>query len=451
MECVTRTCVLMLMVAALASCEKNSADISPDKILPSHLLQTAADLDSLMMQIGNARIVMLGEASHGTAEFYEWRAAITKRLVSEKGFNMMAIEGEWADSYRVNQFIQGPPKDSTATVNILRQYDRWPTWMWGNYHIASLVTWLNHYNQTQAPANKVGFYGMDVYCLWESMQELLPYLQGNDSLRQIASSVQQCFQPFSADPGEYANAVANASANCREQTQRLWQAVLNYTGGRTAETEAGFVMQQNALVALNGEKYYRTSASSYDTSWNVRDRHMMQTIERLLEYKGQNGKLIVWAHNTHVGDARYTDMAQAGMVNVGQLVREKYGRENVYAVGFGTYQGTVIASRQWGGPIENMKVPAAQKGSWEDQLHRQSAMDKILFSNEISAFMNPDQRIGNRAIGVQYNPANESGNYVPTIIPSRYDAFVFLDRSTALRPLGTRSKNEPPDTYPSGY
>src|SRR5215203_7073122 len=246
--------VYLLLTLQLLSCKKAGADTAGISVnFPSHALETGGGLDTLLQQIGNARIVLLGEASHGTAEFYQWRAAISKRLISEKGFDMIAVEGEWADSYRVNQFIKGAARDSLAAVNLLRQYDRWPTWMWGNYETASLVTWLNKYNQTQTAVGKVGFYGLDVYCLWESMQELMPYIQGNDSLMRMAQAVQQCFRPYSADAMEYAYAVANASADCRAQTQRLWQAVVNYTGA--AKTEAAFVMQQNALVALNGENY----------------------------------------------------------------------------------------------------------------------------------------------------------------------------------------------------
>jgi erythromycin esterase len=204
-------------------------------------------------------------------------------------------------------------------------------------------------------------------------------------------------------------------------------------------------------VALNGERYYRAAVSSYPESWNIRDRHMMQTIQRLLDRQGPDAKLIIWAHNTHVGDARYTDMAAGGMVNIGQLAREAYGEDKVYIVGFGSYRGTVIASDEWGGPIETMNVPVAQRGSWEALLHRQGAGNKIIFSDELRANKSLSGSIGHRAIGVQYNPSNEGGNYVPTVIPSRYDAFIFFDRTNALRPLGTAARNEPPDTYPSGY
>jgi erythromycin esterase-like protein len=443
---------LFLLLFTLLSCNKHTSGKNEVVIkLPAHALDSEKDLDALLEQIGNARIVLLGEASHGTSEYYLWRSAISKRLIREKAFDMIAVEGEWADSYRVNQFIKGERKDSAAAVALLRHYNRWPTWMWGNYEVASLVTWLNRHNQTLAAQEKVGFFGLDVYCLWESMQELMPYIQGNDSLTRMAKQVQQCFRPYSADPMQYAYAVANESAACRTQTERLWQSVMSFTGGTTATTEAPFLMQQNALVARNGERYYRASVSSYPDSWNIRDEHMHQTIQRLLERHGPDSKMIVWEHNTHIGDARYTDMTAGGMVNVGQLVRERFGQENVYAVGFGSYSGSVIASNEWGGPIQTMTVPPAKKDSWEDVLHRQSPVNKIIFSNELRQtehWLNP---IGHRAIGVQYDPRREAGNYVPSVIPNRYDAFIFIDKTTALHPINIQPGNEPPDTYPSGY
>ena len=452
MKRVFRISLFVLSLALFLSyCRKDNypAGNAGEKI-PSRPLQSSADLDALLQQIGNARIVMLGEASHGTHEYYDWRSTITKRLIQEKGFDMMAVEGEWADSYRVNQFIKGGPRDSMQAVNLLRQYDRWPTWMWGNQEVASLVTWLNSYNQTQPATNKFGFFGMDVYCLWESVSELMPYIQGNDSLMRIANDVAQCFRPFNASGEDYARAVMNSSVTCKTQTARLWQSVLAYTGGTTAKTEPAFVAQQNALVAFNAERYYTAMVSSSASSWNIRDEHMAQTVQRLLELHGPDSKIIIWAHNTHVGDASYTDMATYGEINIGQLMRERFGRENVYIVGFGGYSGKVIASTEWGGAIQSMNVPNAQKGSWEYLLHQQGTGNQLVFSNEIRDQQTLQKSIGNRAIGVVYNPSNERGNYVPSVIPNRYDAFLFFDQTTALRPLNTPARNEPPDTYPWG-
>ncbi|GGK78510.1 hypothetical protein GCM10011405_27950 [Rufibacter glacialis] len=421
--------------------------------IPNHPLKNEQDLDLLLQEIGEARVVLLGEASHGTSEYYTWRAAITKRLMQEKGFDFMAVEGEWADSYRVNQFIKGPGKDSAATVALLEQYNRWPTWMWGNHEVADLVTWLNGYNQGKPVAQKVGFYGLDVYCLWESMNELMPYVEQNPALLKAARQVHQCFQPYSADAMQYAQAVANASASCRTQTSRLWKEIQqqNLAAG-TRPTEAQFVAEQYALVALNGERYYRAAVSSNTESWNVRDNHMAQTMKRLLDFHGPEAKAIVWEHNTHVGDARYTDMASSGEVNVGQLARKEYGEENVYIVGFGSHRGTVIAASSWGAPMKTMPVPPATPGSWEQILHQLSPTDKIIFSKDLRENKVLNKPVGHRAIGVVYNPKVEHlGNYVPSVMPKRYDAFIFIDSTRALRPIKTiKVRQEPPDLYPSG-
>ncbi|MDB5204968.1 MAG: protein-L-isoaspartate O-methyltransferase [Flavisolibacter sp.] len=444
--------LIVLITLLAASCKKENSSPLIKETITTHPLNSNADLDPLLQQIGDARIVLLGEASHGTSEYYQWRAEISKRLMQEKGFSAIAVEGEWADSYRLNNFIKGPAKDSIEAVKVLTQYDRWPTWMWGNYEVASLATWMNRFNQNRSQQQRVGFYGLDVYCLWESTQELMPYLQGgNQQAIDAARQVETCFRPYSADPQEYGYAVANASANCRTQTTNLWNAILQTTGNATATNEVHFVMQQNALVALNGEAYYRTSVSSYEDSWNIRDRHMQQTLKRLVEHLGPNSKIIVWAHNTHVGDARYTDMAAQGTVNLGQLAREEFGQQNVFAVGFGSYEGSVIASSQWGGTIQQMPVPAAPLNSWEGYLHSIGANNKLILSSEISGIAALQKQVGHRAIGVVYNPSAESGNYVPSIISKRYDAFLYIDRTSALHPIQIPVRNEPPDTYPSGF
>ncbi|WP_146900985.1 erythromycin esterase family protein [Adhaeribacter aerolatus] len=418
--------------------------------IPNYPLRNEKDLNILLNQIGSAKVVLLGEASHGTSEYYTWRAAISKRLIQEKGFDFIAVEGEWADSYRVNNFIKGPKKDSAAVVKLLEQYNRWPTWMWGNYEVASLVQWLNNYNQQKSAGEKAGFFGLDVYCLWESMTEMMPYLQKADAATlKAARQAHKCFQPYSADAQEYAIAVANAEANCRAETNRLLQAVRKMGDGQ--KNEAHFVAEQNALVAVNGERYYRTMASGQE-SWNIRDNHMAETLKRLLDFHGPDAKAIIWEHNTHVGDARYTDMAREGLINVGQLARKEYGAENVFIVGFGSYQGSVIAADRWGAPLEKMEVPPAPAGSWEGILHQLGPTNKIILSKAIRDEKNLKKPIGHRAIGVVYDPRREQyGNYVPSVMPKRYDAFLFIDQTHALHPLGTLVKgNEPPDLYPWG-
>jgi erythromycin esterase-like protein len=324
--------------------------------------------------------------------------------------------------------------------------------MWGNHEVASLVTWLNHYNQSKPAADKVGFFGMDVYCLWESMTEVMPYLQGAESsVVKAAQKVHSCFKPYSADAQQYALAVANLEDDCRSETSRFWRSVQKFTEDKPAANEKNFVLQQNALVALNGERYYRAMVSNSAESWNIRDNHMTETLKRLLSFHGPASKAIVWEHNTHVGDARYTDMAQSGEVNVGQLVRKEFGENNVFIVGFGTYEGSVIASRKWGDPFEKMEVPKAEPGSWEDILHNLSPSNKIIFSKDIRENKFLKKSIGHRAIGVVYHPeAVQFPQFVPSVMPRRYDAFIFIDHTNALHPINIKTRNEPPDLYPSG-
>jgi erythromycin esterase-like protein len=324
--------------------------------------------------------------------------------------------------------------------------------MWGNYEIASLVTWLNNYNQDKPAENKIGFFGLDVYCLWESMTEVMPYLKGAEpNVLKAAQKVHSCFQPFNADAALYAQAVVNMESDCRTETSRFWGAVQKLTKDKPAKSEADFVMEQNALVALNGERYYRAMVSSGTQSWNIRDEHMTSTLKRLLSFHGAGSKAIVWEHNTHVGDARYTDMAQSGEVNVGQLIRKELGEENVFIVGLGTYEGTVIAAKQWGAPYETMEVPKAEAGSWEDILHKLNTGNKLILSKDIRENKFLKKPIGHRAIGVVYHSDGiQFPHFVPSVMPRRYDAFVFIDKTNALHPIEIKLRNEPPDLYPSG-
>lgn len=396
-------------------------------------LQNTNDLDILLNDIGNSQYVLLGEASHGTAEYYEWRAEITKRLIQEKGFNLIAVEGDWPATYALNQYIQG--QQSGSAQQVLQSYQRWPTWMWANQEIASLADWLRQHNTNQGQTNKVGFYGMDVYSLWESLDAVQTYLEkANPEAAQIARNAQACLAPYNRDEQLYAQATAQGSS-CATQLQQLYKAVQAHRQNQPAGDSEAFNAEQNALAALNAERYYFQMVRSNSESWNLRDRHMQETVNRLVNLRGSNAKIIIWAHNTHVGDARYTDMAQTGEVNIGQLLREQHASAGVYLVGFGSYEGKVIASNRWGGSIQQMNVPAAMPNSWEAILHQHSPTDKLLLMDELQDIPEAMKTRGHRAIGVTYNPASERWNYVPTVLPMRYDAFLFIDKTTALHPL----------------
>jgi erythromycin esterase-like protein len=421
-------------------------------------LENAPDLEPLLQRIGDARVVMLGEASHGTSEYYTWRSRISRRLIEEKGFSFIAVEGDWPDCYRVNCWVKGD-RDGGSARGVLHAFERWPTWMWANEEIVVLAEWLRRHNEEQPTERKVGFYGLDVYSLWDSLHAVTDYLSRVDG-RAIEAAIRafRCFEPFGEDPQEYAWATTLVPSSCEgavvEMLSSLCRQAPQYRSAAIDGREAFFNAEQNALVARNAERYYRTMVRGGPGSWNVRDTHMMETLERLLEHHGPDAKAIVWEHNTHIGDARATDMVAEGMVNIGQLARERRADDDVVLVGFGSYEGSVIAGRKWGAPMQRLPVPPAREGSTEALLHqalRQDALFILTGDRPVPPALNETR--GHRAIGVVYNPENERwGNYVPTRLAERYDAFLYLDRTTALRPLHMvpRPDHDLPETFPSG-
>ncbi len=420
----------------------------------AHPLQSAADLDPLMARIGDARVVLLGEASHGTHDYYTWRAQLSKRLIEEKGFDFIVVEGDWPDCYNLNRYVKGYTHDDEKAADVLHRFDRWPTWMWANWEISALAEWLKKYNSAKDISGKTGFYGLDVYSLWESLEAVMDFVAREDpEALPVAKRAYRCFEPYSGDEGrEYASALRFVSKLCEQSAldllQEMHQRMAHYEG----DPEAAFSAEQNALVTVNAERYYRAMLQGGGASWNARDRHMQETLERLLKFHGPDAKAIVWAHNTHVGDAFFTDMADDGMYNIGELARARFGPENVLLVGFGSYEGSVIAGREWGAKMQVLPVPKGRDGSWEALLHEASAENKLLLMDDFRDAPFAKTRIGHRAIGVVYNPEYEQyGNYVPTEVCERYDAFLFIDKTEALHPLHMPAdKGKIPETYPFG-
>jgi erythromycin esterase-like protein len=397
---------------------------------------------------------MLGEASHGTSEYYTWRAYITKRLIQEKGFNFIAVEGDWPDCYRLNRYIKNYPDAGMSAFDVLREFNRWPTWMWANWEIVALAEWLFQYNKPFASNKKVGFYGLDVYSLWESMDSIMRYLKKVDrNALKVAEEAFRCFEPYRHDEGKaYARASQFVPELCESEVVELLKEIRQKMPQYNTNHENVFNAEQNAIVAVNAEKYYRTMILGGPHSWNVRDRHMADTLERLLNFHGPDSKAIVWEHNTHIGDARATDMVDEGMFNIGELARMQHHDKGVVLVGFGSYQGTVIAGKSWGAAIRHMEVPPGQKGSWEYLLHQAGEQNKLLIMDDFMHDVFMENHIGHRAIGVVYNSEYEKfGNYVPSILPMRYDAFIYLDETHALHPLHIKPDgHQMPETYPFG-
>jgi len=414
-----------------------------------HPLKTSSDLNPLLQDIGNRSVVMLGEASHGTHEYYTWRSAISRKLIEEKAFSFIAVEGDWPDCYKINRYVKGYPDAGNNIEEVLNSFDRWPTWMWGNWEIAALAEWLLEHNSSLPADKKVGFYGLDVYSLWDSMKVMIDYLEIEDpKATQSVKKAIQCFEPFNEDEQLYARSTLR-NHSCRDEVLALLREIRMKAQQLDGDREAGFNAEQNALIAVNAEKYYSSMMSFDNESWNIRDRHMMEMLTRLIDFHGGDAKGIVWEHNTHIGDARATNMLRGGMVNTGQLAREELGEHDVYLAGFCSYRGTVVAGDEWGAPMQIMEMPEAIGGSIEAMLHQEVGEDHyvLLRHSEENRYHSP---IPHRAIGVVYNPQRDAyANYVPSVLSKRYDALIYLDETMALHPLYLHTdKSKLPATYP---
>ncbi|MDH6464020.1 erythromycin esterase [Micromonospora sp. A200] len=413
-------------------------------------LTDPGDLDVLLDRVGAARVVMLGEATHGTHEFYTWRAAITRRLIEEKGFSFVAVEGDWPDCDRVDRSVRcrsDAPEDPRAA---LAAFERWPTWMWANEEVVDFTRWLRAHNAQLDATARVGFHGLDVYSLWESLHEILVYLREHDPEQVPAAlAAYRCFQPYDEDPQQYALATRLVPNSCENEVVDLLAALRERAATDGADR---FGAWQNAEVVAGAERYYRAMVRGGRESWNVRDRHMDDTLDRLLTHYGPGAKAVVWAHNTHVGDARATDMVDAGEVNIGQLARERHGVDQVVLVGFATHRGTVVAGDAWGAPMRVMAMPPGRRHSLEDALHAAAPPEALfVFPRDGRPDLLTDE-LDHRAVGVVYHPERESwGNYVATVLGDRYDALCWVDESQAVRPLHIRPASlAEPESYPSG-
>jgi erythromycin esterase-like protein len=422
------------------------------------------DYDSLLAMIGDARLVLLGEASHGTHEFYRERAQITKRLITEKGFSAVAVEADWPDAYRVNRYVRGEGTDADS-VDALSGFKRFPAWMWRNADVLDFVGWLRTHND-DLPANKpkAGFYGLDLYSLHSSMEAVLEYLDKVDPEAAARARYRYaCFEHFGEDPQAYGYAAGfGLTRTCEEQviTQmiELQRRAAEYASrdGRVA-ADAFFYAEQNARLVKNAEEYYRTMFRGRVSSWNLRDRHMAETLHSLqahLERRDHHAKIVLWAHNSHLGDARATDMGMAGELNVGQLARERYGRDAVL-IGFSTYHGTVTAASQWGGEAERKRVRPALPGSFEEAFHEAGTPRFLLTlrrGGSVAAALR-EPRL-ERAIGVIYLPETERvSHYFHARLSDQFDAVLHFDETRAVEPLERTSQwdtGEVPETFPSG-
>ncbi len=419
--------------------------------------------DVLFDLVGNARFVLIGEASHGTHEFYAARAAMTRRLVQEKGFCAAAVEADWPDAYRVNRYVRGPSKDMTAE-QALRGFERFPAWMWRNSDVLDFVGWLREHNDDiHDERHRAGFYGLDLYSMHKSVAEVISYLDKVDPPAAArARERYACFDHAGGDGRNYGLAAAfGAGESCEraalEQLAEIQRHALDHArrDGLIAEDEL-FHTEQNARLVQNTERYYRTMFSGRAVSWNLRDQHMTDTLDALAAHlgrqRGEPAKIVVWAHNSHIGDARATEMATRGEVTIGQLMRERHPGL-CKLIGFTTHTGTVTAASDWGAPVERKQLQPGPDGSVERLCHDVGEQHFLVnFGLSPSAADVLGSARLERAVGVVYRPDTEQqSHYFRSRASSQFDALIHIDQTRALEPLERTAQwetGEPPETYP---
>jgi erythromycin esterase-like protein len=422
---------------------------------------TVDGMGALLDAIGDARLVLVGEATHGTHEFYRTRAELTKVLISTKGFNLVAVEADWPDAYRVNRWVRHASIESNAE-NALGDFARFPRWMWRNGAVVDFLQWLRTHNASQPAASQVGFYGLDLYSLHASIEAVLTYLQKVDPAgAERARYRYGCFEDFGEDTQAYGYAASfGLSRSCEDdavaQLLELRRRAADYASrdGRIAADEY-FFAEQNARLVRNAEQYYRSMFGGRVESWNLRDTHMMETLEALRAHVQQisgSARVVVWAHNSHLGDARATHMGDIGELNLGQLVRQMHGSA-AFLVGFTTHTGTVTAASNWDEPAQRKRVRPSMAGSYERLFHEAGVDQFLLLLREgaVRDVLQGDRL--ERAIGVIYRPESERlSHYFRARLADQFDAVFHIDQTTALEPLERWAQHEVdvPETYPTG-
>ncbi len=433
--------------------------------LRQHLRALPADAaadELLVQQLSRVKLALLGEASHGTHEFYAERVALSQRLVREHGFNAVVVEADWPDAWRVNRYIRGGSGDADAEA-ALSGFERFPTWMWRNTVVRDFVEWLREHNRGKPVSQQVGFYGMDLYSLYRSIAAVLAYLdQADPEAAQRARSRYACFDHFAEDSQAYGYAASfGLQSSCEDeviqQLRDMNRRAAEFLAGSNEDRADLFYAQQNARLVRNAEEYYRTMFHGRVSSWNLRDSHMVETLQALdkhLAALGTPAKMVVWAHNSHLGDASATEMGDIGEWNVGQLARDRWG-EQAMLVGFSTHHGTVTAASEWDGVHERKRVRPGLPGSYEDLFHEvgEQRFWLPLRDNAPLAELLKERRL-QRAIGVIYLPKSErTSHYFHTRLPAQFDALIHVDETRAVEPLvpePTWHAGEPAETYPSG-
>ena len=428
--------------------------------LPSLILRSSesfegvndANFTALLRRIGDARVVLIGEASHGTSEFYSLRAAITRRLIEEKGFRIVAVEADWPDASRIDHYVrhrETSPAEWTA-------FARFPTWMWRNVEVRQFVDWLHDYNKAFSPADKTGFYGLDLYSLYVSARAVIDFLEIVDpDLAEVARWRYGCLTPYEDDPAAYGYAALTGKyRSCEKDVANMLSELFSRRQSWAhKDGERFFDAAQNAALVANAERYYRVMYYGSRESWNLRDTHMFETLLRLMNARGDDSKAVVWAHNSHIGDAAATEMWARGEHNIGHLCQQKFASLS-YRIGFGTDHGTVAAASNWDGPMEVKSVRPAHARSYERQFHETEQPGLIMplrHNDNLEVIGELAQRRLQRAIGVIYRPETEmASHYFEAELPRQFDEYIWVDESRAITPFATGELRGVPDTYPFG-
>lgn len=398
-----------------------------------YVLKRFTDLNPLIEKAATSRFVLLGESSHGTAEYYKWRAVISQELIKHHQFSLVVVEGDWDALYQINLYVKQQVSPLGGAREILNQFSRWPTWMWANEEFLEFVEWLRLYNSYQLPEDMIGIYGKDIYGGSNSINLVLNYLsQQASDLELRAKDNYDCLANYSYDWQNYVYQLSLGQKNCQQEVKAVVDLLMS---SNLINDQAYFNALQNAWVVVHAEEHYRANLFGDANSWNARVLGMKNIFQQVAYQYGLNSKAIIWAHNTHIGDARATEMEAVGMLNIGQLLREKYGPEKIFAVGFGTYEGTVMAGLNWGGSPQVLSMPPAQKSSLEDFLAQKNKHDFFILLDDKWQKTPLGKVLGHRAKGVVYNPINDSRQYVNTLTTNRYDAFIFFHQTKALTPL----------------
>ncbi|HEY7790303.1 MAG TPA: erythromycin esterase family protein [Vicinamibacterales bacterium] len=415
----------------------------------------------LLDAVGDASVVLIGEATHGTHEFYGTRAELTKALIMRKGFNLVAVEADWPDAYRANRWVRHVASESGA-AGALGDFTRFPRWMWRNREVVEFLEWLRGENHGHDLTEQVGFYGLDLYSLHASIEAVLAYLRKVDpEAAERARDRYRCFEAYREDTESYGYAATLGISKSHEdevvaQLTELRRHAAEYAArdGRLAADEP-FVAEQNARVVLHAEEYYRAMFGGRVESWNVRDQHMMETLDGLLAFASHDtgsARAVVWAHNSHIGDARATDMGRGGELSLGQLVRQKHG-PRAFLIGQTMHTGSVTAAANWDDPAERKRVRPSLEGSVERVFHDVGLARFLLVLRGSKAAQALSEERLERVIGVVYRPESERmSHYVRAKVPEQFDAVLHTDDTAALQPLERWARDELdlPETYPSG-